>query len=74
MIDAAMPGQITTKQITLSTITTYTALFHRLDTPGYVRVSPFFPTQYLTRPQVALHMYSKWRQFELHPRSINTRA
>lgn len=24
--------------------------------------------------EVALHMYSKWRQFELHPRSINTRA
>ena len=23
--------------------------------------------------QVALHMYSKWWQFELHPRSINTR-
>jgi len=25
----------------------------------------------LVRPQVALHMYSKWRQFELHPGSIN---
>ena len=24
--------------------------------------------------EVALHMYSKWRHFELHPRSINTRA
>ena len=48
--------------------------FHRLNTPGYVRVSPFFPTQRLSRPQVALDMYSKRRQFELHLRSINTRA
>ena len=24
--------------------------------------------------EVAFHMYSKWRQFELRPRSINTRA
>ena len=24
--------------------------------------------------EVALHMYLKWREFELHPRSINTRA
>ena len=24
--------------------------------------------------EVALHMYLKWRQFELHPHSINTRA
>ena len=51
-----------------------TVFFYRLDTPGFVRVSPFFPTECLLRPQVALDMYSKWRQFELHLRSINTRA
>ena len=30
--------------------------------------------QCLSRPQVALDMYSKWQQFELHPRSISTQA
>ena len=36
--------------------------FHRLNTPGYVRVSPFFPTQCLSRPQVALDSGTQ-RQF-----------
>ena len=41
---------------------------------GICSCKSLFSTQCPSGPQVALHMYSKWRQFELHPHPINSGA